>query len=94
MGSIYGGSDVRKRERVVVVAGNAHHLSIEEMFPDHDGVDRRGILKDQNSEAARPTASVAHDRASFDFTKLGKVVPQSLCEITTLAPECAGGQTA
>ena len=89
---IYSG-DVRKRERVVEVAGNAHYLSIEEMFPDHGGVDRRGILNGQKSKAARPAASVA-DRASFDFAKLGKVVPQSLYEIMTLAPECAGGQTA
>jgi len=37
-----------------------------------------GSSKVKKSEAARPTASVAHDRASFDFTKLGKVVPQSL----------------
>ena len=76
------------------MVGNAHYLSVEEMFPDHDGVNRRGILKGQKSEAARPTTSVAHNRASFDFTKLGKVVPQSLYEIMTLAPECVGGQTA
>lgn len=77
-GSIWGGTDVRKRRRVVEMADNAHYLSIEEMFADHDGVDRRRILKGQKGEAARPTTSVAHDRASFDFTKLGKVVPQSL----------------
>ena len=57
---------------------NAHYLSIEKMFADHDGVDRRRIFKGQKGEAAGSTTGVAHDRASFDFTKLGKIVPQSL----------------
>ena len=60
------------------VADDTYYFSIEEMFADHDGIDRRRIFESQKGEAARPTTSVAHDRAGFDFAKLGKVVPQSL----------------
>ena len=56
----------------------AYYLSVKEMFADHDRIDRRRIFKGQKGEAARSTTSVAHDRASLDFPKLGEVVPQSL----------------
>lgn len=69
---------MRKGVRAVEMADNAHYLSVEEMFADHNRVNRRGVFKGQKGEAARPATRVAHDRASFDFAKLGKVVPQSL----------------
>ena len=69
---------MRKGDRVLEAVDDAHYLSVEEMFADHDGIDRRRIFKGQKGEAARPAPGVAHDRASFDFTKLGEVVPQSL----------------
>jgi len=70
--------NIRKRGQVIGMVDNAHYLSIEEMFADHDGVDRRRIFEGQEGKTTRPTTSIAHDRASFDFTELGEVVPQSL----------------
>ena len=73
-----GRTGVRKSGGVVKVVAGAHYLSVKEMFTDHDRIDRRGIFKGQEGEAARSTTCVAHDRASLDLPKLGEVVPQSL----------------
>ena len=53
-------------------------LSVEEVFPDHDRVDRSGILKREESKTARLAVSVPNDGAGVDFAKLGKIVPQAL----------------
>jgi hypothetical protein len=51
---------------------------VQEMFPDHDCVDGSGVLKREESKAARFAISVPNDGAGVDFSKLGKIVPQAL----------------
>ena len=53
-------------------------LPIQEMFPDHDRVDRGRILKCEESKAARLAIGVPDDRACVDFAELGKVISQAV----------------
>ncbi len=43
------------------------NLSVQEMFPDHDRVDRGGILKREESKTPRLAVSVPNDGAGVDL---------------------------
>ena len=58
--------------------GTTDGLSVQEVFPDHDGVDRRGVLKREERKTARLAVGIPNDGAGVYFSKLGKVVPQAL----------------
>ena len=53
-------------------------LSVQEVFPNHDGVDRRRVLKREERKTARLAVGIPNDGAGVDFSKLGKIVPQAL----------------
>ena len=57
---------------------NTDGLSVQEMFPDHNSVDRCGILKGEERKTSRLAICVPNDSACVDFAKLGKIVPQAL----------------
>ena len=57
---------------------NTDGLSVQEVFPDHNSVDRCGILKREERKTSRLAVCVPNDSACVDFAKLGKIVPQAL----------------
>jgi hypothetical protein len=59
--------------------GQVHRwLSAQEVFPDHNGVDQYGVLKREESNAARLAVCVPNDGTYVDFSKVRKIVLQAL----------------
>lgn len=52
-----------------------YDLAVQVVLLHHDSVDALWVLEGEETETARaPACAVAHDRAFYDFAKLGEIV--------------------
>lgn len=61
--------------------GSTHYFSVQEMFPDHHCINGSRVVESKEGKASRPTASIAHDCASLDLTKLREVGSQAVYNV-------------